>query len=238
MQRSRKCLRRRVLVCGLLCAGCALSVIAADSLDDPDDWLESDADRQSLAVNEGELEFLSEQPERRVLYTSNWLTISAASLQSGWVELRQCQGHLDPVDRVEIVYGYRAMRNLRVLSSRGVGSARVVDGAVQMTQVGADAEVCVAAEVQVVRPSGEGRYVLQSGPFHRRFLDGYYPVHLDYRVIFPAGLLVLESVRPPDQPGFDVAMDKDEVRIETLFEGRLTIRLVLRRAVLSRGRFF
>jgi len=234
LQRVRACPRRRLLACGLLCACLALPGVAADVLDDPDAWLESDADLQSLAVNEGALEFLTEQPERRVLHTRNWLTISAASLMSGWVELRQCQGNLDPVDRVEIVYRYQAMRNLQVLSARGVGSARIVNDAVQMTQVGADAEVCIAAEVRVLRPAGDGRFVLQSGPFHRRFLDGYYPVRLDYRVSFPPGLLVLENIQPPGQPGFEVETDAGGVRIEALFEGRLTIRLVLRRAALSR----
>ncbi|MFZ9016928.1 MAG: DUF1295 domain-containing protein, partial [Ilumatobacteraceae bacterium] len=56
------------------------------------------------------------------------------------------RNHGEPED-----YRYRAMRNLRVLSSRGVGSARVVDDTVQMTQVRVDAQVCIAAEVQVLR---------------------------------------------------------------------------------------
>ena len=213
----------------LLCACLALPGVRADVPADPDAWLESDADPLGLAVNEGTLEFLAEQPPGRVLHTSNWLTISAASLMSGWVELRQCQGNLDPVDRVEIVYQYRSMRNLRVLSSKGIGSARIVDDVVQMTQVRADAEVCVAAEVQVLRQAGEGRFLLQSGPFHRRFLDGYYPVRLDYRVEYPSGLLVVESIQPAARPGFDVKTDADGLRIEALFEGRLTIRLVVRR---------
>ena len=219
----------RLLACGLLSACLALPATAAGVPEDHGAWLESDEDLQGLAVNEGALEFLTEPPGGRVLHTSNWLTISAASLMSGWVELRQCQGNLDPVDRVEIVYQYRSMRNLRVLSSKGIGSARIVDDVVQMTQVRADAEVCVAAEVQVLRQAGEGRFLLQSGPFHRRFLDGYYPVRLDYRVEYPSGLLVVESIQPAARPGFDVKTDADGLRIEALFEGRLTIRLVVRR---------
>jgi hypothetical protein len=232
LQQSGSCPRRRVLACGLLCACLALPGVAADVPDDPAAWLESDAELQAPAVNEGELEFLAELPERRVLHTSNWLTIDPASLSTGWVALRQCQSNLDPVDRVEIVYRYQAMRNLRVLSSRGVGSARIVDGAVQMTQVRADAAVCIAAEVQVLRQEQEGRFVLQSGPFHRRFLDGYYPVRLDYRVEYPSSLLVIESIQPVAQSGFDVGANPGRVQIDALFEGRLTIRLVLRRAAL------
>lgn len=224
----------RLLACGLLCACVALPGETGEAPDDPGDWLESDTDRDSLAVNEGELVFLAERPERRVLRTSNWLTISPGSLASGWVGLRQCQGDLDPVDKVEIVYRYRAMRKLRVVSSRGVGSARVVDGSVQMTGVRRDAEVCIAAEVRVLEPDGEaGHYVLQSGPFHRRFLDGYYPVRLDYRVDYPPGLLVIESVEPPAQPGFTVQGGVDGLRVEALFEGMLTIRLGLQRGAVS-----
>ena len=230
MQRARMYPRSRRLVCTLLCACLILSWAIPGGADGPDAWLESDEDLLGLTVNEGDLEFLLQMPERRVLHTRNWLTITADSLDSGWVELRQCQGNLDPIDRVEIVYRYRAMRNLRVLSSRDVGSVRVASGAVQMTQVGAAAEVCIVAEVQVLRPAGEGRFVVQSGPFHRRFLDGYYPVRLDYRVVFPQGLLLLEEIQPAGQPGFEVELDAGGVQVDALFTGRLTIRLVLRRA--------
>jgi len=224
----------RLLACGLLGMCLALPGRAAEVPDEPGDWLESDADRDSLAVNEGELAFLMEQPGRRVLHTSNRLTIAPESLVTGWVGLHQCQGDLDPVDKVEIVYRYRAMRGLRVLSSRGVESAGVVDGRVQMTGVARDAEVCIAAEVKVLEPAGvAGHFVLHSGPFHRRFLDGYYPVRLDYRVEYPSGLLAVESVQPPAQPGFTVQTGLNGVWIQALFEGMLTIRLGLRREVVS-----
>lgn len=226
----RMCARGWLIACGVLCAGPLLQGAAAEGVDDPAAWLESDAELQGLAVNEGELEFLVAVPERRVLHTRNWLTIGPDSLSTGWVELQQCQGNLDPVDKVEIVYRYRAMRNLRVLSARGIGSARVVDEAVQMTQVGADAEVCIAADVQLLRPAGAGRFVLQSGPFHRRFLDGYYPVRLDYRVNCPSDLLRVESIQPAARPGFTVTTDAGGLQVAALFQGRLTIRLVLRRA--------
>lgn len=228
LPQARPCTSRRPLACGLLCACLACFVEAAESPADPTAWLESDVELPGLDINEGELVFLTEQPEARVLRTRNWLNIDTGSLASGWVELRQCQGNLDPIDRVEIVYRYQAMRKLRVLSAKGIGSARIEDGAVHMTRVSEHAELCIAAEVQVLRPAGEGRFVLQSGPFHRRFLDGYYPLHLDYRVTFPPGLLVLESIQPPGQPGFDVEADAKGLRIDALFEGRLTIRLVMR----------
>jgi hypothetical protein len=227
------CLCRRLLFCGLWCASSALQAGASGPAEDPDAWLEAEDGLPGLEVNEGELEFLTRPPRRRVLQTRNWLTISASSLEDGWVELRQCQGDLDPVDRVEIVYHYRAMRKLRILSSRGVDRARVEQGTVQLEQVHAGAEVCIAADVRILEPAGEGRFVLQSGPFHRRFLDGYYPVHLEYRVIWEPGLLGLDDIQPAGQPGFDVTLAGNEVRVDTLFEGRLTIRLGWRRVLLN-----
>ena len=164
-------------------------------------------------------------PERRVLQTRNRLTIGADSLASGWVALEQCQGNLDPVAAVEIVYRYHGLRGLRVASATAMDAAHVAGNTVQLTGVRPGGEVCIVAEVQVLKPDGAGGYRLQSGPFHRRFLDGYYPLALDYRVEWPAGRLVLVSVVPEAQAGFAVQTQPGSLQIDTLFEGRLTIEL-------------
>ena len=75
----------------------------------------------------------------------------------------------------------------------------------------------------MLKPDGKGAYTLQSGPFHRRFLDGYYPVRLDYRIHWPADRLQLESVHPEMQEGFSVRAQPGKLAIDTLFEGMLTI---------------
>ena len=197
--------------------------LTAAASDDLEAWLEQDDDASALLVNEGTLNFLRDAQGRRVLQTRNWLTITPESLRTGWVELHQCQGNLDPVPAVEIVYRYHVLRNLRVISTRGIERARVEQNTVQMEQVQEGGKVCIEAEVQVLRPAGEGVYVLQSGPFHRRFLDGYYPVRLDYRIHWPADRLQLESVYPEIQEGFSVRELPGELTIDTLFEGKLTI---------------
>lgn len=224
----------RVVSC-LLIACLLVTSTGAGALDEAAAWIESDLDdreprfdARTEAVNEGELEFLETAPGQRVLQTRNTLILKRESLENGWVELSQCQGNLDPVAAVEIVYRYHAIRNLQVLSSRGIDTARVEKGAVQLTNVGVDAEVCVGAEVRVLKPAGEGRYEIQSGPFHRRFLDGYYPVHLDYRLSYPPDLLTLEAVHPPAQAGFTVTRLAGQLMIDALFEGRLTIQVSLR----------
>jgi hypothetical protein len=104
----------------------------------------------------------------------------------------------------------------------------VEDGSVQMLNLVDGAELCIAAEVRVLQPAGAARYEIRSGPFHRRFLDGYYPLQLDYRVIYPPELLQVDAVQPAAQPGFSVVQQPGALQIDTLFEGRLTIRVGLR----------
>ena len=207
----------------LLAAALMLCGLSATADDAPEAWLQADDDTTALSVNEGDLEFLRETQDRRVLQTRNRLTITPGSLHSGWVQLHQCQSNLDPVSAVEVVYRYQGMRKLRVISTRGIQRARVENNSVQMEQVDEGAEICIEAEVQVLNKTGAGQYQLTSGPFHRRFLDGYYPLRLDYRIHWPADMLQLESVLPEIQEGFSVRKQAGELIIVTLFEGMLTI---------------
>jgi hypothetical protein len=197
--------------------------------EEADAWFERDTEGQAMAVNEGELAFLPVAPERRILHTRNRLILTADSLADGWVQLEQCQSSLDPVPALEIVYGYREIRKLRVVSFHGMEQAWVEDGSIQMRNLVEDAKLCIGAEVRVLQAAGAGRYEIRSGPFHRRFLDGYYPLQLDYRLNYPAGLLQVEAVQPDVQPGFRVVRQPGELQIDTLFEGRLTIRVGLRK---------
>jgi len=193
--------------------------------DDPEAWLDQEDDNRTLLINEGSLKFHSGTPGHRVLQTRNWLTVTPGSLQTGWVELHQCQRNLDPVAAVEIVYRYEGLRKLRVISSRNIAHTRVEQNSIQMEQVQEGGEVCIEAEVQVLKTDGEGNYRVQSGPFYRRFLDGYYPVQLDYRLRWPADRLQLESVHPDRQEGFTIREQPGELIINTLFEGKLTINI-------------
>ena len=207
----------------LLAAVLVTICLTAPANDDMEAWLEQDDDNRVQLVNEGTLDFIRDAQDRRVLQTRNWLTITPGSLRNGWVALYQCQSNLDPVHAVEVVYRYHELRNLRVILTRSIERAWVEQNSVQMVQVQEGGEVCIEAEVQVLKPDGEGGYALQSGPFHRRFLDGYYPVRLDYRIHWPADRLQLESVHPQIQDGFSVREQPGELVIDTLFEGKLTI---------------
>jgi len=197
--------------------------LTAAASDDMEAWLEQDDDSRVQRVNEGTLEFIQDAQGRRVLQTRNWLTVTPESLSNGWVALYQCQGNLDPVAAVEVVYRYHELRNLRVISTRNIERAWVEQSSVQMEQVQEGGEICIEAEVQVLKSDGKRGYALQSGPFHRRFLDGYYPVRLDYRIHWPADQLQLATIHPHVQEGFSVHEQPGELRIDTLFEGKLTL---------------
>jgi len=198
------------------------------SKDDDDAWLEDDWEVRLRAVNEGELKFLEEPPDGRVLNTRNSLTLTPDSIQTGWVDLSQCQVNLDPLPSVEIVYRYKGIRNLRVISSRGIGSIEVTSHTVQLTDVVSGAEVCIRAEVRVLNKIRDAVYEIKSGPFHRRFLDGYFPVHLQYTLTYPAEAFALESVSPAAQAGFEHKIKTDNLEIDAWFEGKLTVTVRLR----------
>jgi hypothetical protein len=207
-----------LFVISLLCSGTLVRAV-----DEEPDWEALEAEHGARNVNEGELQFLARTPQQRILQTRNYLTITADSLDTGWVQLEQCQSNLDPIDAVEVVYRYHGMRNLQLVSSRDMAGAQVKGNSVQMSGVREGGEVCISAEVHVLHADGQGGYALQSGPFHRRFLDGYYPLHLDYRIRWPRGMLQMVAVSPAAQPGFSILQGSAELAIDALFEGRLII---------------
>ena len=83
----------------------------------------------------------------------------------------------------------------------------------------------MAAEVRQLRALGGGRFRIESGPYHRRFLDGYYPMHVSLRVRLAGSGLRLEQVTPAATEGFEVSAPADEIAIDAWFEGRLVIGL-------------
>ena len=62
-------------------------------------------------------------------------------------------------------------------------------------------------------------------PYHRRFLDGYYPYHLKLKLSYPGRKLRLDRLQPSAQAGFEVTSTSGSLGIESWFEGELTISL-------------
>lgn len=192
-----------------------------------DAWLDDDWEARVEAVNEGDLRFLPKPADTPALQTTNHLSLTAASLDSGWVGLYQCQRNLDAVPAIDIDYQYRELRNLRIVSSERIGQTRVSGQRLQLKDVEQGAEICIRAEVRVLKQTASNVYRLRSGPFYRRFLDGYYPVHLDYRLQYPADLLTVKRVSPAQALPGNWREKAGKMVIDTWFEGRLTIEVLL-----------
>ena len=194
------------------------------SSDELEKWFNedtSDDEARALAVNEGELEFLIRPPSKAVHCSRNILTIDKGSIKTGWVGLVQCHQNLDAVGASQVVYRYKRMRNLRVDSFEGIKRAWIEGSSVQMEDIERGARLCVQADVGIFYSRPDGSVILRNGPFHRKYFDGYYPMHVTLEIRYPADVLRYESVTPTAQPGFSVSQANDALNVDAWFEGEL-----------------
>jgi hypothetical protein len=217
--------RWRTALAGLLALSWLFTAQAATKGDDTA-WFDEPEPPAVPQAAPGELLFFTSPPATLVLQSLNRLFIDEHSLGDGWVRMQQCYRSLDPVPDAEIVYAYSSMRGLRIESQAGIGKATAEGAGVQLEDVGKGAELCVAADVQILTHNADGSYTLRNGPFHRRFLDGYFPMRVTLDVQFPPKRLRLLSVSPVAQPGFSVAQERGRISIDSLFAGALTIEVI------------
>lgn len=177
------------------------------------------------AVNEGQLHFLAEPPAKPVHHHRNRIQIRPSSLDTGWVTLSQCHDHLDAVPRAEITFREGHVRDLRVVASDAIGDAWVEGASVQLRDIAPGARLCLSADTRALKPAGSGYFGLASGPYMRKFLDGYYPLRVTLDVDYPAAALRLLDVSPPPQTGFTLTERAGSLRLEALFEGELNVRI-------------
>lgn len=194
--------------------------------DEQEKWLNEDESFSPDQISGGELRFLVEPPKKPVLHSINTLTLSQDSIENGWVLLEQCYKHLDPVPDTEVVYRYKSMRDLRVISKRNIEAALVEGQSVQLTNITRNAELCVKAEVRVFYKNTNGTFSLFNGPFHRKFLDGYYPFHLTLKIDYPSSLLKLVQTKPGAQAGFNIKQSGNVIIIDSYFEGMLNTEII------------
>jgi len=203
--------------------------------DDTNLPLDSHADE----VNEGQLTFIPPLEDKDVVSTDAVVSLTADSLDTGMVSLQQCYRNLDPVPEVDVVYRYKNMQQLRIVSSRNIADARVVGSSVQLKDVTKGAFVCIAADVQLLEKISQDAadlaanqaatqvarnyYGLSFGPYYRRFLDGYYPYHATVSINYPDKLLEFSAVSPSLRPHFELVRKPGELVLDTWFEGILQI---------------
>jgi hypothetical protein len=186
-----------------------------------DDWFNAPSDPSAAYVNEGELNFLSKPPAKRVHHHHNVLTISDQTVVDGWADLRQCHSNLDIVPATQIVFRADRIRDLRILSFSGIDEAWVEGGTVQLQQVRHNAKICVTLKSKVLYLQPDGNLHITNGPFMRKFLDGYYPMHVSMEVIIKTNKLRFVDITPIKQSGFKVSIAPHLVTFDAWFEGRL-----------------
>ena len=208
-----------LLQCFLTMSSLAAEEISSEELEQ---WFNDDADDESraLAVNEGPLVFLKQATNKAVHHSSNTLHIDESSLKTGWVALSQCHAQLDAVAASQIVYRYQRLRNLSIVSTHGIQRAWVEGSSVQLSEVQKNARLCISAEVGILHSTPTG-FVLRNGPFHRQFLDGFYPMHVTLDIHYPESRLTIREIKPSPQPGFTVTHFSNRVLIDAWFEGKL-----------------
>lgn len=190
-------------------------------------WFEQDEPDVS-GVNEGELElFTSPPPGGPFHHHQNQLTITGDSLRSGWVGLTQCHEHLDPVPLAEIAFRQGHVRNLAITRATGIGKAKVAEHSVQLEDISAQAKLCLSAELKLVTRLENGRHLLRSGPYMRRFLDGFYPMRVSLRILRSGYNGSVELIHPVPSQGLVVAREDDQLHIDALFAGRLLLEFEL-----------
>lgn len=185
-----------------------------------------EAEQQALAVNEGDLEFLTHAPQKRPHSMHNEFTISSQSLKDGWIKMVQCHDNLDVVSIAQILYHARRTRHLQVLSHSGISRAWVEKNSVQLQNIKRGAKLCVQAEVHSLYSNYDGSYSMYNGPFLRKFLDGYYPLRVTMEVNLPGDKLRFEAINPQAQEGFRVSHSQNAMQVDALFVGELNIEVM------------
>jgi len=212
-------LRTALLLAGIALAG---SAIPRDmTQQEMEDWFNDDSGARIANVNEGQLVFLRQPPPKPVHHHHNVITVNNETIASGWAELRQCHEHLDKVPATQIVFREDRVRDLEIVSHRGIGKAWVEGASVQLRKIGPDAQICLKVQSQVMFKNTDGTYHVNSGPFMRRFFDGYYPMHVSMEVLLHTDKLRFLDITPAEQEGFRVSATRHEVKFDVWFEGRL-----------------
>ena len=193
-------------------------------------WFQSDElvppSHLATDVNEGSLVFLNRKPSKPVHHHHNHLVISAHSLETGWVWLRQCHDNLDQVPRAQIVFKPGRVRDLQITTNNNIADSWVEDNTVQLRDVRAGARLCVTAWTRALESRADGQFAMSNGPFMRKFLDGYYPMHVSMDINFTGTGLQLISVSPKQQTGFAINQQPESISFEAWFEGRLKTELM------------
>ena len=176
-----------------------------------------------LDINEGELRFLTETPAEPPHEQSTHILVNDESLKTGWITMRQCHYHLAPVGAMQVVFNKDRARNIKIVQTDRIKRAWVENASVQLEGVEKEAVLCIQSENRSFRRNGaDGTFEWRGGPYMRRFLDGYFPMHVKVAIDYPAKQLQLKTIEPTPLK-LKATTLPGHVRLDAVFEGRLLI---------------
>jgi len=197
------------------------------------EWLESEKEHPAIEINEGELEFLADGPDKPEHHHENHIWITRKSIETGWARLEQCHTDLDAVPSLQIVYNEDRVREIKIVSTRNIGHASVYGHKVLLENIARGSKICLEAHSNVLQPAANQHFTVRNGPFMRQFLDGYYPITVTLNIHYPETMLKLITVNPAPQSGWKVEHMKNEVMLKGRFKGRLKTNLLFKRLAQS-----
>lgn len=202
-------------------------VLAAQEEENVEDWFDEDPDAVYNGINDGQLVFLEKPPKKAVHHHHNTLIVLQESIETGWVKLVQCHENLDEFPSAQIVYNKNKVRGIKLTAQKNIGKAWVEGPSIQLKDIKSNARVCIEAESRALWPQADGTYLMQNGPFMRKFLDGYFPMRVSMDIKLPANLSFI-GIEPVEQKGFRVVKRKRGIHFDAWFEGKLMTKVRLK----------
>ena len=180
-------------------------------------------------ATEGQIKYLKERPDPGAYSYESRVKITAASLESGSVQIATCHYQLDPIRKVVIVFNPNRIQAIAVKSIDKMASAEVKNNQVVLTDVERGASICIDLQSKALDQVGAGQYRLNAGPLMRRYLDGYLPMAAKIRVDWPTNMLTVEKTAPSEKEGIQVVQGNDGVQLNMIFAGKMTAQIDLKK---------
>jgi hypothetical protein len=180
-------------------------------------------------ATEGQIKYLKERPDPNAYSYESRVKITAASLESGSVQIATCHYQLDPIRKVVIVFNPSRIQAIAVKSIDKMASAEVKNNQVVLTDVERGASICIDLQSKALDQVGAGQYRLNAGPLMRRYLDGYLPMAAKIRVDWPSNMLTVEKTAPSEKEGIQVVQGNDGVQLDMIFAGKMTAQIDLKK---------
>ena len=180
-------------------------------------------------ATEGQIKYLKERPDPGAYSYESRVKITAASLESGSVQIATCHYQLDPIRKVVIVFNPNRIQAIAVKSIDKMASAEVKNNQVVLTDVERGASICIDLQSKALDQVGGGQYRLNAGPLMRRYLDGYLPMAAKIRVDWPTNMLTVEKTTPSEKEGIQVVQGNDGVQLDMIFAGKMTAQIDLKK---------